>query len=183
MKTKVMLALFVVVAVLLAGCSGQSSSSGTASDGSKGYDIANLVTKAEAEAAIGEPVTDAEVTETQPLNGQNILYVAAAETSKKTVQVTVERTKDMPEELRKSGQSAAASYDTIKEAISGPKKDISGFGDKAYWVWSGDALTLGAGLYVLAGDTYLEVAVLTGEEARDLEQSQKMAKTILDRLK
>lgn len=175
------------------GCGGgnkvsDSRGAGTATDGPKTagsestslVDPAVLVTKADAEAALGVPVKDPEVV-TNPM-GQKILNYAAAAEGRQAgmVQVSVNQTAAMPERMRRNGQSAPKLFED-SAGLLGEVKPVPHLGDKAFW--GGSGLRAGAGLHVLKGEVYFIVSVSMGSEEADFAAAEKLARQALVRLK
>jgi hypothetical protein len=142
-------------------------------------DPAVLLTKADAEAILGTPVKDPEVT-TNPM-GQKILHYspAAQATKVRYVQISVNQTAAMPERMTKNGMSAPKLFaDSAK--LLGEVQVLSGFGDKAFW--GGSGLKAGAGLHVLKKDVYFSIDVALGSEQADRQAAEKLAKQALSRM-
>ncbi|MBP7866367.1 MAG: hypothetical protein KA419_10490 [Acidobacteria bacterium] len=175
------------------GCGGgnkvsESGGAVTATDGPRGtgpeslalVDPAVLVTKADAEAALGASVKDPEVV-TNPMGQKILTYTAVTEGRQAgQVQVSVNQTVAMPEKMRRNGQSAPKLFDD-SASLLGEVKPVPNLGEKAFW--GGTGLRAGAGLHVLKGEVYFTVGVSLGSEEADFTASEKLARQALERLK
>lgn len=160
--------------LLLVGCS-----NGASTDEQNGeqngfveshLDPCTLITKAEAETALGEPVEDPECTTNSPV-GQVICSYSTPETFK-FVQIALTRTGDMPDSLTEIGESAATIFETTRDNIEG--QNISGLGDQAFWGVPG--------LHVLKGDIYFCISVGSTDKPENLEMAKGLAELVLSRL-
>lgn len=108
-----------------------------------------LVTKAEAEAAIGEPVDDGQVKDGAAPLGQTICwYGASAEISTGFVQISVVQNDAMAPELKKRSYTAKQLFTDTRAAYTGAAP-LTGIGDDAF---------LGRGeVQVLKGDVQMSI--------------------------
>ncbi|MGE5415586.1 MAG: hypothetical protein ACM3UZ_02245 [Acidobacteriota bacterium] len=177
--------VFILVLSLQFGC-GQSKVSDTSatksetqSDSGAIVDTSKLITKADAEAILGEPVKEPRVN-TNVMNQKIYFFDPVKQGTKvRFVQLSVVQTAEMPEKITKYGTNAKSLFDQTTKMIEGATP-ISGFGDKA--VWGGHGLKVGSGLHILKGDVYLNIDVGLGDGQADLEAEKKLAKTALDRM-
>ncbi len=143
-------------------------------------DPAVLLTRADAEAALGAPVKVPEVT-TNPM-GQKILhYTPAAQGTKvRYVQISVSQTAAMPARMTRNGMSAPKLFENSLRLLGTSAQNLTGFGDKAFW--GGSGLKAGAGLHVLKGDVYFSIDAALGNEQADRTAAEKLAKQALGRM-
>jgi hypothetical protein len=181
MKTRFFLPLFLACCLLaFAGCgkspsvtSGtQGKSTGTQQTTKDKIDPCALITRAEAEAALGEPVGEPECDTAVSPTGQ-ALCVYSSTTSERFVQISVTETGAMAETLRVQGESAATIYRTTRDNFE-PVTEVPGIGDDAFW----DV----PGLHVLKGDVYLIIAVGNTDDPENLELAQSLAEIAVPRL-
>jgi hypothetical protein len=112
-------------------------------------DPCSLITKAEAEAAIGEKVEDPTTEDGNKEWGQTrCVYSSASESSAKFVQISVVQTESITEGLRQKGYTTAKLLEDTRTQVKG--KPISGIGDDAYWGNSN--------LHVLKKDAYITIS-------------------------
>jgi len=142
-------------------------------------DPAALLTRADAEAVLGTPVKDPEVT-TNPM-GQKILHYSpvAQGTRVRYVQISVNQTAAMPNRMTRNGMSGPKLFEDSAKLL-GTVQRLSGFGDKAFW--GGSGLKAGAGLHVLKGDVYFSIDVALGNEQADRQAAEGLAKQALSRM-
>lgn len=162
--------------IAAAGCSPAGNpevtdDSTSASNGGGITDPCALITGAEVEAALGEPVNEPECDDAPNQVGQMIcLY--ETESSSRFVQISVLDTVNMPQTLRDQGQSAVTIYRTTRENVS--IEEIPGIGDEAFWGVPG--------LHVLKGDVYFLIAVGSTDDPENLILARSLAVIVLGRL-
>ena len=180
-KRRLFSLVFCLLVLALAGC-GESTSTGTAknqSEGNKGQraeasllDPCNIITKSDAEAALGEPVSQEQPESSiNPLNQKQCVYSSTS--SDRFIIVSLLQTSGLTGAMREQGQSAATIYKTIKENLD-PVKSVQGIGDDACWGTPG--------LHILAGDVYLVIGVGNTSKPENLEMAKNLAATALNRL-
>ena len=166
-------------------------------------DACALLTSAEIEAVLGEPVKETKPS-AQPASGMKVsqcLFVtptpaksvslsltSPAPSSRNSVREfwknqfhaaqTAEDEKDKEEELP-ADRRAGANSEAERESEERKPRFIPGLGDEAYWVGSP---IIGA-LYVLQGDSFLRISVggVPTESAR-IEKSKALARAAIHRL-
>jgi len=183
MKTRISVILFVFVLSLCSfGCSSSDSGNNDGPDingandteNEQPLDACSLITKAEAEAAIGMVVKEPEFTE-QPATGQKICFYDGTEEDIGTgfVQLSISRTADMPDNMIASGQSAKTIYYSLKDNDL-DMKEIEGIGDEAYWGTGG--------LYVLKEDVYFNISVGNSSVQENVEICKNLAEIVISRI-
>lgn len=139
-----------------------------------------LISQEEAAKALGGPVKTGQLKGAANPLGQSIcFYDGQAEASIRFVQISLVATKNMNENLRESGYTAAKLYADTKKLLGKPK-EVSGLGEEAFW--GGSGLKAGAGLHVLGKDAYLSITVASGDNKRNLEAAKTLAEKALERL-
>lgn len=136
----------------------------------KQLDVSILITKEEAEDAIGMPVEDAQISKQEAI-GQHILYYNGKEfkpTAASFVQLSISRTQDMSHK-----QSAKTIFTGINNNLE-DHQSIEGLGDEAFWGTGG--------LYVLKGEIFFSVAVGNTGKPENLEICKKLARIVLKRI-
>jgi predicted small lipoprotein YifL len=135
-------------------------------------DPCTIITKADADAALGEPVKIEQAgTSVNPLNQKKCVYLSTR--SDRFIMISILQTVGLRESLRANGESAASIYKRIKENLD-PVTPIEGIGDDACWGTPG--------LHILKGDTYLVIGVGSTDNSENLELAKHLAKTGLSRL-
>ncbi|MFZ3046792.1 MAG: hypothetical protein WA151_12835 [Desulfatirhabdiaceae bacterium] len=136
------------------------------------FDPCGLLTKAEVEALVGEPVKDSEMKETKnPLGQKMCLYTTVS--SSRLIQISVVRTDDMAPAIQKQGQRAAKIYNSTKEMLD-PVKMVPGVGDDACWGTPG--------LHIIKGDVYVLISVGNTSKPENLDLARRIAEKVLPRL-
>jgi hypothetical protein len=118
-------------------------------------DPCTLLTKAEAAAALGEPMKDGEYPKkvvNDPLGISSCFFSAVAPTSISMADVQVIQNGTMDEKVRKQGMNAKKIFEEAKRLTDGPVKPVSGVGDEAFLD--------GMGIRVLKGDTHLHITMM-----------------------
>ncbi|MHB8840328.1 MAG: hypothetical protein ACYC56_00840 [Candidatus Aquicultor sp.] len=176
--------LSVLIAVAIAGCGGSSVKAPSEKErrvenqktvaNTKIVDPSLLITRQEAEEALGEPVKEATINKTGNAMGQVIcLYNAVSEESSRFIQISVIQTQGMSGVMREQAQSAITTFRTTKQNTD-PMKEVPGLADDAFWGTPG--------LHILKGDVYLNIAVGNTNDPANLELAKKLAKIALSRL-
>lgn len=181
------LALLVVIAAACGGGNddGQGGSGGGSEPTAKSsggrqaaIEPCKLLTKEEVEAALGEP-GDAGDADSSAVIGMSLCtWGAASDTSLSILQVSVLRTGDMPEQLRKQG-GAKAIYNQTKAGYTGLQA-VSGIGDEAY--------RHDRAIEVLKGDVWVTADLSFGgpPDRRKETETQvlvELARKVLERVK
>ncbi len=146
-------------------------------------DILTLITKADAEALLGERIEEPKGNNGDESLGQQIvIYGADSEASFKTVTFSLIRTEDIPKAERNKGHDAAHAFITTKEQFPSAKP-VPGIGGSAFWDGSQGGWT---GLNVLSKDTYFTIRVNLGTDVTsdtvELNAEKGLALKVLDRL-
>lgn len=157
-----------------------TNKSGTS--GKSSVDASTLITKADAEAVLGERIKDPEGSNGDDSIGQQtIIYGAASETSFKALTFSLIRTVDMGKEERDKGQDAAHEFITTKEQFPSVQT-VPGIGGSAFWDGPNGGWT---GLNVLSKDVYFTIKVNLGTDSSDtveLNAEKGLALKVLERL-
>ncbi|MHB8841622.1 MAG: hypothetical protein ACYC56_07520 [Candidatus Aquicultor sp.] len=146
-------------------------------------DPLTLITKADAEALLGERIKEPEGSNGDESLGQQIvIYGADSEASFKTVTFSLVRTADIAKEERDKGQDAAHAFITTKEQFPAAKP-VPGIGGSAFWDGSQGGWT---GLNVLSKDTFFTIKVNLGTDVTsdtvELNAEKGLALKVLERL-
>lgn len=158
MKRRMMVMALLPAAVLLvAGC----SKGGGGSAGAKSYDPCNLVTLADAEAALGVKLglDRHDTAPTNPMGQKICMYGDPADEDMKFVQISLQSQADMSDAFKASGQDAAELFANLKSYASSAQ-DVAGVGSAAFF--GGTGLKPGAGLTVLTDDKGALVTITVG---------------------
>jgi hypothetical protein len=183
MKKRILLIVFVCILSLCSfGCSSDDpeNNDGSEINGANGteksqpIDACSLITKAEAEAAIGMAVEEPEFSE-QPATGQKTCFYDGTEENIGTgfVQLSILRTDEMPDNIVEAGQSAEVIYYSLKDNDL-DMKEIEGIGDEAFWGTGG--------LYVLKEDVYFTISVGNSSVPENVEICKSLAEIVISRL-
>ncbi|MDY0040559.1 MAG: hypothetical protein RBS57_09630 [Desulforhabdus sp.] len=183
MKAKRLFYLLAIclIASAIVGC-GETASTGTEKKQSEAnpvkesqaslLDPCEIITKIEAEAALGEPLKqERPSTAANPLNQRQCFY--SSDSSDRFILVSILQTPGLTPAVREQGQSAATIFKTIKENLD-PVATVQGIGDDACWGTPG--------LHILAGETYLLIGVGNTSRPENLEFAKSLASTALGRL-
>jgi hypothetical protein len=158
------------------GDAGGAKETGTAKEL---IDPRTLLTGAEAESALGEPVKEPKFTDSKNPMGQKLcFYEPVDENSFKFVQIGLVQNEGMTKNLRDSGYNVKQLYEETKKNLIQDGNSVTGIGDDAFW---------GAGgLHILEGNVYLTIGVdvckgkIDKRENRDLEKN--IANLVVSRL-
>jgi hypothetical protein len=138
----------------------EDSNSGNAGDDEDGINPCSLVTKDEAEAALGKPVADGE----RPDVAQGLIcqFVGSQGNDVWQLQVLVTQ----------SGSAAAmtSAFASAKQSVAETNpEDVSGVGDEAFWIPGANQLNVRQGntYLIVSGDASLEVLQGVAEKALD----------------
>ncbi len=184
MRLKLCLALLMFsVLLFVAGC-GSSGKIG-ASQGDTGgaqetgaakglIDPCTLLTKSEAEAALGETVKEPELKDTKNPLGQKIcFYAPVSDKSDRFIQLSVVQNEGMTKNLRDSGYNVKQLYEETKKNLT-DAKPVTGIGDDAFWGTNG--------LHILKGNEYLNISVGNTSKPGNLELAKGLAEKVVGRL-
>jgi hypothetical protein len=182
---KILAFLILSLFLLLVGCSdsGQKNTppgnSGAAQDTatSKGLiDPAALLTKAEAEALLGEPVKEPK-NETRDTNnplGQKIcFYDPVSDKETRFIQLSLVQNEGLAKTLTAQKYDVKQLYTETKKML-GEVTDVPGIGDEAFWGTNG--------LHILKGNVYLNISVGNSSKPENLELAKQVAAKALPRL-
>lgn len=127
----------------------------------KSFDPCELVTQADAEAALGVKLgIDRHDVEPANATGQKIcMYGDASGQEMKFVQISLQSEADMSKSFTSSGQGAATLFDNLKTYTDDPA-EIPGVGSAAFF--GGSGLKPGAGLTVLTRDKRAIINITVG---------------------
>jgi hypothetical protein len=183
MHTKQILALLMFCMILLAaGCGGSSKTatqgeSGAAKDTGtvKGLvDPQTLLTKAEAETLLGQPVKEPELKDTKNPMGQKLVFFSAVSDKALTfIQISLVQNEGMSKTLRDQKYDVKQLYTDTKKGLN-DTKDVAGIGDEAFWGTNG--------LHILKGSFYINISVGNTSKAENLELAKKVAEKAMPRL-
>ncbi|MHB1042081.1 MAG: hypothetical protein ACYC0Q_04505 [Eubacteriales bacterium] len=133
-----------------------------------------LLTKVEAEAALGEQVKEPESRDTKNPLGQKIcLYSPVSDKSENFIQLSLVQNEGMTNTLREQGYNVEQLYKETKENLA-EVKPVSGIGDEAFWGTNG--------LHILKGNVYLNISVGNTSKPENLELAKDLARKAVDRL-
>ena len=150
---------------------GQRTSSGAPATGggsgaTQDRDACTLVTREEAEAALGQPVNEAEVTYANAAKS-DCNYTSVGNSGASVLYVQADY-----------GPRVRATYDLAKQVYSAPQP-VAGTGDAAF------AIVLGAPsvqVHFVKGDAYVTVVITNIDDAGRLEKAKEAAKRAAQRL-
>jgi hypothetical protein len=176
-KNKVPLFLVVLlVASLITGCGGTASKQSpapaappAATSAAKLIEPCNLVSKADAQQYIGQPLKDAEKKETPAVGLKLCVYTTVSEGSGKLLQIGITQQAFMPN----NGQTPKSIYDALKNNFKDAKK-VDGVGD--------DAFISPPGLHMMKGNYYVTVAVGNANDPKNQDLLKTIGKKIADQL-
>lgn len=175
MKNKKMIIIITMFTLVISvfGCGSKDTESMDMNNEPKkteSFDITSLITKEEAENAIGMEVKDAIITEQEAI-GQVQCFYDGVELDIETgfVQLSILRTENMPD----NGQTVEGIYSDIKDNDL-DKEAIDEIGDDAFWGTGG--------LHVLKGDVYFNISVGNSDVKGNIEICKNLAKIVLERL-
>ena len=141
-------------------------------NGMGGSDPCGLLSGAEAEELLGEPVNAPEPTDTGNPLGQKLCSYSAS-SSDRFIQISILRTEEMSKKVRDHGQSAPSVYRTTREMLD-PVRAVPGVGDDACWGVPG--------LHILKGSAYLVIGVGNTDKIENFELARRIAEKVLSRL-
>lgn len=174
-------ALINFVAGVIPGCgrpgktaAPQANAPGTKQAAQGLVDPCKLLTKAEAEPALGEQVKDPVLKDTKnPLGQKMCLYLPMAEKSDKFIQIAVVQNEGMRKELRDQGYNVEQLYKETKNNLP-DAMPVPGIGDEAFWGTNG--------LHTLRGNVYLNISVGNTSKPENLELAKRVAEKVIGRL-
>lgn len=184
MCTKRYLALLMLCVILFAAGCGGSGKAGASQEDAGGaketetakvlIDPGTLLTKAEAEAALGEQVKEPELKDTKnPLGQKLCIYKPVSEKSDRFIQISVVQNEGMSEKVRQNGTNVTQLYQDTKKNLT-DAKPVSGIGDEAFWGTNG--------LHILKGNVYLVISVGNTGRPENLELAKGVAEKVVSRL-
>ncbi|MCU0571940.1 MAG: DUF3558 domain-containing protein [Syntrophobacteraceae bacterium] len=141
-------------------------------NGMGGSDPCALLSTAEAEELLGEPINAPEPTDTGNPLGQKLCSYSAS-SSNRFIHISILRTEEMSKKVRDHGQSAPSVYRTTREMLD-PVRAVPGVGDDACWGIPG--------LHILKGSAYLVIGVGNTDKIENLELAKRVAAKVLGRL-
>lgn len=171
------LCLILLSCVLLTGCGSSAAPPAKApasppvvsSSAAKTIEPCDLVSKAEAQQYIGQPLKDPEKKETAAVGLKLCVYNTVQEGSGKLLQIGLTQQSFMPN----NGQTPKKLYDALKSNFTNALK-VDGVGT--------DAFIAPPGLHVLAGNYYLTVAVGNSNDPKNQELLKTIGKKIVGKL-
>lgn len=182
MRAKMAPVVFILCWVLLAasGCGKSSSPAATRDKGpaaeKPAQKIVNpcfLITKEEAEAALGEPVQEPEFEDAKNPLGQKLChYNPKSESSQKFIQISVVQNEGMSKILREQEYNVAKLFQETKKNLE--TQPVPGIGEDAFWGTPG--------LHVLKGSVYFVVGVGNTDLPANLELAKSLAQKAASRL-
>jgi len=135
----------------------------------------SLITKEEAEAALGEPVKEPEYEDTKNPLGQKLChYNPNSESSQKFIQISLVQNEGMSKALREQEYSAAKLFQETKENLVETHQPVPGIGEDAFWGTPG--------LHVLTGNVYFVIGVGNTDLPANLELAKSLAQKAVSRL-
>ncbi|KAF1085276.1 hypothetical protein SPSYN_01412 [Sporotomaculum syntrophicum] len=164
--------------LLTGGCSNSEKTSAPVNnsekiaDEKKLYDPRELVTKEDAEVALGEPAREPEYRENQ-MGGKLCVYYPVKESLGKFIQISVSQDEGFTSELQSQKYTAAKLYMDTKAGLD-QVQTISGIGDDAFWG--------PLGLHILKENVYITIAVGNTNNPENLEIAKTLAITALNKL-
>ncbi|MFZ5644707.1 MAG: hypothetical protein ACOY46_14045 [Bacillota bacterium] len=183
MRLKSCLTLLIFSVILFAaGCGGGNEKAATTAESSGGakeaakvlVEPASLLTKAEAEAALGGQVKEPEIKDTKNPLGQKIcFYAPVSEKEDRFIQISVVQNEGMSKNLRDTGYNVKELYEETKKNLA-DTKPVPGFGDDAFWGTNG--------LHILKGSFYVNIAVGNTSRPENLEFAKGLAEKVVSRL-
>lgn len=152
MRRMTTMAVIVTCAVLsLAGCDSSTddtratSAQNPAAHAASLVDPCALLTKAEAETLLGEPVKPAEVSENPAVGAKLCMYNPVDEASMRFLQISLTQDAAMPG----NGNTAASIFHSLKSNFEGSRTDFNDLGDEAFIATGG--------LHMLKGAYYVNI--------------------------
>lgn len=166
----------ILFTALLAGCGSNSSPTSQTPAKPQPVPVASakiepcaLISKAEAEQYIGQPLKDAEKKETPAVGLKLCVYNTVAEGSGKLLQLGITQQSFMSG----SNQTPKSLYEALKNNFKNAVK-VDGVGE--------DAFIAPPGLHVLKGGYYLTIAVGNANDPKNQELLKTIGKKTVDKL-
>lgn len=179
------LCLLVSTVILFAGCGGDDKSSENSQGNQTEVQTARgqaadcqlkepcaLITKAEAASLIGEDVKDGQYGEQQVVGMKKCFYEAAG--SDKFLQITVQQSEFMSQQVREAGQSPKTIFAETKKMLADGRVDLTGLGDEAF-IGTG-------GLHLLTGGYYITIGVGNPDRDGNRQKLEAAGRLVLDKL-
>jgi len=174
--------IMVLLFLLAAGCGGGEKAGESKGDVSpkkaasgEVTDVRNLLTKAEAEELMGEPVKepDYKAEASNPMGQQLLFFSAEADTALRFIQISVVQNEGMSASLKSSGYNVTKLYQETKKMFK-DNQPVTGIGDEAFWGTNG--------LHILYGNYYVNIGTGNSDKEENLELAKKVAAKVLPRL-
>lgn len=137
-----------------------------------GMNACELITQAEAQAALGMPVKKGKLSGPNPMGQTVCFFDTNQDTRVRLVQISL-----LPVT---KGRDAKELFKQFTAFLSSPQP-VANLGDEA--MWGGSGLKMGSGLHLRQGQNILNVIVASGDQKRNLEQAKLLAQKALKRLK
>jgi len=181
------LCLLVSTLILVVGCGGDDKSSESSQgkqtevQATRGHatecklkEPCELITRAEAGSLIGEDVKDGQYDEQKVVGMKKCFYEAANPDSDKFLQITVQQSEFMPQQVREAGQSPKTIFVETKKMLADGRVDLAGLGDEAF-IGTG-------GLHMLAGDYYITIGMGNPDREGNRQKLEAAGRLALDNL-
>jgi len=169
-----------MVIFIIAGCGKDGKTTDVQGDGTvkqtasgEVTDVRTLLTKAEAEALLGEPVKEPDYQIKEPMGQQLLFFSAEADTAFRFIQVSVVQNEGMSESLQSSGYNVTKLYQETKKMFK-DNQLLTGIGDEAFWGTNG--------LHILKGNYYINISTGNTENPEYLELAKNLAAKVIPRL-
>lgn len=179
LRRSVALILFMVL-LLAAGCGKadkggdeQGNNAAQNKSASEVTDARSLLTKAEAEALLGEPVKEPDYQVKEPMGQQLLFFSAKSDAALKFIQVSVVQNEGMNDSLRSSGYNVTKLYQETKKMFK-DNQSVTGIGDEAFWATNG--------LHILKSNYYVNISTGNTQDPANLELAKKVADKVIPRL-
>ena len=136
-----------------------------------------LISRAEAEAFVGEALKDGQYDEKPAVGMKKYFYGAAGADAGKFFQISIQQTAFMPEAALAAGKNPKSIFDNTKNILAEDRIDLNGLGDEAF---------IGSiALHILKGNYYITIRVGSPdgrENRKTLEEAGRKALENLQKL-